>query len=156
MKNLIFILIILWLPASAQQKISYQYDGDELYEYVGKEFTSSRVQALLIHYNLKADGKKVQYDNANNGIAMTIEKGKLSILTLIIKGDNATQSFAGMLPEGLMPGMSASETLKQLGEGATKDGQVVTYVKGEVTLRVYFTKGAGKKMESISMEYKGK
>jgi hypothetical protein len=83
---------------------------------------------------------------------MSVEQGKLALLTLVVLSDESNQAFSGMLPEGLLPDMSMKEAKKQMGEGAEIKDKEITLKKGDVLLHVYYSKG--KKIESLVLESK--
>jgi hypothetical protein len=147
MKQILFLLIICsCLSLSAQQKLSFQYDGNDLYQFVNQDFNSPRTGALIAHYNLKPDAPKTYWGNYGQGISVVIEKNKVALLTIVILGDDANKAFAGILPEGLMPTMSMKEAKKQIGDVVESRDKEVYYTKDNVLIHVYFNK---KKMESI-------
>jgi hypothetical protein len=148
---LLFLLICAGLNTLGQQKLSFQYDGNDLYQFVNQDFNSPRTGALIAHYNLKPDAPKTYYGNYSQGISLVIEKSKVALITLVVLGDDANKAFAGLLPEGLLPTMSMKEAKKQIGDGAESRDKEVYYTKGNVLIHVYFNK---KHMESIVIEAK--
>lgn len=154
MKGLLLFVFLLaaFVNGQAQQKLSFEYEGDDLYQFIGKEINSPYAGALIAHFNLKPDAQRTYWGNYNQGISMTVEQGKVALLTLVVLGDESNQTFSGMLPEGLLPDMSIKEAKKQMGDGAEVREKEITLKKGDVLLHVYFSKG--KKMESIVLEHK--
>lgn len=152
MKNILCLLILaIALPGKAQQKLSYKYDGNDLYQFIGNDLNSPPSGALIAHYNLKPDAPKTYWGNYSKGISMVIEKGKVAIITLVVLSDETNQAFAGLLPEDILPDMTAKEVKKVLGDGAEIRDKEVLYIKGEVELHIYFK---GKKIESVVLEAK--
>lgn len=152
MKQILFLfLICTGLTTLAQQKLSFQYDGNDLYQFVNQDFNSPRTGALIAHYNLKPDAPKTYWGNYGQGISIVLEKNKVALLTLVVLGDDANKAFAGLLPEGILPTMSMKEAKKQIGEGAESRDKEVYYTKGNVLIHIYYDK---KKMESIVIEAK--
>ncbi len=154
MKNWILfgVMTLLSFYGQAQQKLSFEYEGDDLYQFVGKDLNSPYAGALIAHFNLKPDAQRTYWGNYNQGISMSVEQGKLALLTLVVLSDESNQAFSGMLPEGLLPDMSMKEAKKQMGEGAEIKDKEITLKKGDVLLHVYYSKG--KKMESLVLESK--
>lgn len=154
MKTIFGILCMFMFAysAQAQQKLSFEYEGDDLYKFVGKELNSPYAGALIAHFNLKPDAQRTYWGNYSQGISMSIEQGKIALLTLVVLSDETNQAFSGMLPEGLLPDMSIKEAKKQMGEGAEVRDKEITLKKGDVLLHVYYSKG--KKMESLVLEFK--
>jgi hypothetical protein len=147
----LLVFVFLGLSSYSQQKLSFQYDGNDLYQFVDKDLNSPSTGALIAHYNLKPDAPKTYYGNYNQGISMVIEKNKVALITLVVLGDDANKAFAGLLPEGLLPTMSMKEAKKQIGDGAESRDKEVYYTKGNVLIHLYYNK---KQMESIVIEAK--
>ncbi len=147
----LLVFVFFGLSSYSQQKLSFQYDGNDLYQFVDKDLNSPSTGALIAHYNLKPDAPKTYYGNYNQGISMVIEKNKVALITLVVLGDDANKAFAGLLPEGLLPTMSMKEAKKQIGDGAESRDKEVYYTKGNVLIHLYYNK---KQMESIVIEAK--
>lgn len=147
----LLVFVFMGLSSYSQQKLSFQYDGNDLYQFVDKDLNSPSTGALIAHYNLKPDAPKTYYGNYNQGISMVIEKNKVALITLVVLGDDANKAFAGLLPEGLLPTMSMKEAKKQIGDGAESRDKEVYYTKGNVLIHLYYNK---KQMESIVIEAK--
>lgn len=148
---LFMFLCVGVMISQAQQKLSFEYDGNDLYQFVGKELGSPAGGALIAHYNLKPDAPRTYWGNYNQGISMVIEKGVIAIITLVVASDESNQAFSGILPEGILPEMNMKACKKQLGEGAEIRDKEIIFIKGEVEMHIYFTKG---KMESLVLEAK--